>query len=95
MARRVRDVTSIRWRPTLVRHGLMAICPDLVGRGRSERLRDRTEYTLPQYAMDLTALIGQLGLRPRVGPDRRGANRYGLKPARWVRLPPQSRRGRD
>ncbi len=42
--------------------GWRVICPDLVGRGRSDWLRDPEEYTLPQYALDLTALIARLGV---------------------------------
>ncbi len=42
--------------------GWRVICPDMVGRGRSDWLRDPEEYTLPQYAMDLTVLIARLGV---------------------------------
>ena len=37
------------------------VCPDLVGRGRSGRLRDPNEYALPQYCADINALIAELG----------------------------------
>jgi len=37
--------------------GRRVLCPDLVGRGRSERLRDPNEYALPQYCADINALI--------------------------------------
>jgi pimeloyl-ACP methyl ester carboxylesterase len=46
----------------LADRGWRVVCPDLVGRGRSDWLRDPEEYTLPQYAMDLTALIARLGV---------------------------------
>jgi pimeloyl-ACP methyl ester carboxylesterase len=46
----------------LAAQGWRVICPDLVGRGRSDWLRDSEEYTLPQYAMDMTALIARLGV---------------------------------
>jgi len=36
------------------------VCPDVVGRGRSDWLKDPTLYGLPQYAFDLTALIARL-----------------------------------
>ena len=47
-------------------HGLAAtgrrvVCPDLVGRGRSGRLRNPDEYALPQYCADLNALIAKTG----------------------------------
>lgn len=46
----------------MARQGWRVICPDLVGRGRSGWLRDPQEYNLPQYAMDLTAVIARLGV---------------------------------
>jgi pimeloyl-ACP methyl ester carboxylesterase len=36
------------------------ICPDVVGRGRSERLRDGALYGYPQYLADAAALIARL-----------------------------------
>ena len=47
---------------TLADQGWRVICPDLAGRGRSDWLTDPEEYTLPQYAMDLTAIIARLGV---------------------------------
>lgn len=38
----------------------MVVCPDTVGRGESEWLRDPSLYTVPQYATDMTALIARL-----------------------------------
>jgi pimeloyl-ACP methyl ester carboxylesterase len=38
------------------------ICPDVVGRGRSEWLRDPANYGYPQYMSDMTALIARLGV---------------------------------
>ena len=49
----------------LAGRGWRVVCPDLVGRGRSDWLRDPDEYTLPQYAMDMTGLIARLNV-PRV-----------------------------
>lgn len=46
----------------MARQGWRVICPDLVGRGRSGWLREPQEYNLPQYAMDLTAVIARLGV---------------------------------
>ena len=37
------------------------ICPDIVGRGRSEWLRVKADYTYPIYCTDMAALIGKLG----------------------------------
>lgn len=36
------------------------VCPDVMGRGRSDWLRDPTYYQLPQYASDMAALIARL-----------------------------------
>lgn len=47
---------------TLADRGYRVVCPDLVGRGRSDWLRDPEEYALPQYAMDMTVLIARLGV---------------------------------
>ena len=46
----------------MARQGWRVICPDLPGRGRSGWLRASQEYNLPQYAMDLTTVIAQLGV---------------------------------
>jgi pimeloyl-ACP methyl ester carboxylesterase len=35
------------------------VCPDVVGRGRSERLRDSSHYVLPQYVSDMVTLIAR------------------------------------
>ena len=36
------------------------ICPDIVGRGRSDHLRDPTHYQVPQYIADMVTLIARL-----------------------------------
>jgi pimeloyl-ACP methyl ester carboxylesterase len=41
--------------------GRRVVCPDLVGRGQSGRLRDANEYALPQYCADMNALVARLG----------------------------------
>jgi pimeloyl-ACP methyl ester carboxylesterase len=41
--------------------GKRTVCPDLVGRGRSGRLRNPEEYALPQYCADMNVLITHLG----------------------------------
>lgn len=39
------------------------VCPDFVGRGHSDWLRDKTGYALPQYIADAMTLIARLGVR--------------------------------
>ncbi len=46
---------------------LQVICPDVVGRGRSEWLSDPMGYQIPQYAADMLALLGQLGASTGTG----------------------------
>jgi pimeloyl-ACP methyl ester carboxylesterase len=41
--------------------GRRVICPDLPGRGQSERLHDSSDYALPQYCSDMTVLMAALG----------------------------------
>lgn len=36
------------------------VCPDVVGRGRSGRLRDPAYYTVPQYVNDMVTLIARV-----------------------------------
>jgi pimeloyl-ACP methyl ester carboxylesterase len=36
------------------------VCPDVVGRGRSDFLRDPIHYGIPQYVADMVTLIGRL-----------------------------------
>lgn len=38
------------------------ICPDIVGRGASDWLRDPLHYGYPQYCADMNALIARLGV---------------------------------
>lgn len=46
----------------LAARGWRVICPDLVGRGQSDWLRDPEEYNLPQYTVDMAVLIARLGV---------------------------------
>ncbi len=39
---------------------LRVVCPDVVGRGRSDWLRDPMGYQIPTYAADMLALLAQL-----------------------------------
>ena len=41
--------------------GRRVVCPDLAGRGRSDKLRNPNEYALPQYCADMNALVARLG----------------------------------
>lgn len=36
------------------------VCPDIVGRGDSDRLTDKSQYGYPQYCADMAALIARL-----------------------------------
>lgn len=36
------------------------VCPDVVGRGMSDWLRDPQHYTIPQYAQDMATLLARL-----------------------------------
>ncbi len=38
------------------------ICPDVVGRGRSDRLPDPMAYGIPSYVADMVALVARLGV---------------------------------
>ncbi|MCO4088377.1 MAG: alpha/beta hydrolase [Limnohabitans sp.] len=40
--------------------GLQVICPDVVGRGRSDWLSTPDAYQLPQYAADMLAMLAQV-----------------------------------
>lgn len=47
---------------SMASQGWRVICPDLVGRGQSDWLRNTEEYNLPQYAVDMSVLIARLGV---------------------------------
>lgn len=38
------------------------VCPDVVGRGRSDRLRDPLLYQVPQYVADMVTLVARLNV---------------------------------
>ena len=38
------------------------VCPDVVGRGRSDWLRNKSLYALPQYCADMTNLLARLNV---------------------------------
>ena len=37
------------------------VCPDIVGRGRSDWLRDKALYAIPQYCADIATLLAKVG----------------------------------
>jgi pimeloyl-ACP methyl ester carboxylesterase len=41
-------------------HSLRVVCPDVVGRGQSDWLKDANGYQIPFYAADMLALLQQL-----------------------------------
>jgi pimeloyl-ACP methyl ester carboxylesterase len=51
------------------------VCPDVVGRGRSDRLADPMGYTVPGYVADMVTLLARLGV-PQV--DWLGTSMGGL-----------------
>jgi pimeloyl-ACP methyl ester carboxylesterase len=46
---------------------LQVICPDVVGRGRSEWLSDPMAYQIPQYASDMLTLLAQVNVGTGAG----------------------------
>ena len=69
------------------------VCPDLAGRGDSERLADPALYVLPQYVSDMVTLVARLdaaaagfdAYRPVLG-DRAGVDVAGLSEPVEVRV---------
>ena len=58
---------------------LRVVCPDVVGRGRSDWLKDPTGYQIPNYAADMLALLAQLqGQAPVQTLDWLGTSMGGL-----------------
>ena len=57
LSRQGRDFDTLA--RTLSAHARV-ICPDVVGRGRSDWLADPMGYQIPQYAADMLALLGQI-----------------------------------
>lgn len=59
LTRQGRDFDSLAIE--LATQGYRIICPDLVGRGLSDRLSDPRDYDLPQYVLDMTTLLASVG----------------------------------
>ena len=58
---------------------LRIVCPDVVGRGRSDWLKDPMGYQLPNYAGDMLAMLAQLNQQaPIVALDWVGTSMGGL-----------------
>ena len=41
-------------------HSVRVVCPDVVGRGKSDWLKDPMGYQVPNYAADMLALLAKL-----------------------------------
>jgi pimeloyl-ACP methyl ester carboxylesterase len=54
------------------------VCPDVVGRGRSGRLRDPAYYTVPQYVADMVTLIARATSDDTLGVHWFGTSMGGL-----------------
>ncbi len=48
-------------------HPLRVVCPDVVGRGRSDWLKDPMGYQIPTYAADMLAMLAQLHRQAAIG----------------------------
>jgi len=58
---------------------LRVVCPDVVGRGQSDWLKDPSGYQIPMYAADMLAMLGQLNsLAPMASLDWVGTSMGGL-----------------
>ncbi|WP_137892062.1 alpha/beta hydrolase [Ramlibacter sp. 2FC] len=58
---------------------LRVVCPDVVGRGRSDWLKEATGYQIPLYAADMLALLAQLHRQaPMAALDWVGTSMGGL-----------------
>lgn len=68
LARQGRDFDVLA-RAMVVRadHPVRIVCPDVVGRGRSDWLKDPMGYQLPQYVADMVAMLAQLHDRAPIG----------------------------
>jgi pimeloyl-ACP methyl ester carboxylesterase len=48
-------------------HPVRVVCPDVVGRGRSDWLKDPMGYQLPQYVADMLSMLSQLREQAPIG----------------------------
>ena len=89
-----RRTISTRWRAACATD-YRVVCPDVVGRGRSDRLRDPAHYHVPQYVADMVTLLARVTATRRRNralvrhldgrPDRHGAGVAGrtTRSASW------------
>ncbi len=61
LGRNARDFDSLA--TALAETGRRVICPDIVGRGESDWLRNPLDYGYPQYLADMNSLIARLDCR--------------------------------
>lgn len=60
-------------------HPLRVVCPDVVGRGRSDWLKDPMGYQIPNYVGDMVAILAELhGQSPIMSLDWLGTSMGGL-----------------
>ncbi len=65
------------------------VCPDVVGRGRSDWLYRKDDYAYPQYMADMTALLARASAAPAAGGSLGNladflTGRYGPRSIYWV-----------
>ncbi|MFY9288811.1 MAG: alpha/beta hydrolase [Alphaproteobacteria bacterium] len=56
-----RNGRDFDWLAEDLQSEMRVICPDMVGRGKSDRLKDPALYSYAQYMSDITALIARTG----------------------------------
>ena len=80
LSRQGRDFDTLAAHLVEKAHGdIRVICPDVVGRGESDWLKDPMGYQIPVYAADMLALLGQLhGQFPMTTLDWVGTSMGGL-----------------
>lgn len=57
-----RNGRDFDWLARALAEDYRVACPDVVGRGRSDWLADKSGYGYPQYCADLNALVARLGV---------------------------------
>ena len=80
LSRQGRDFDTLAKHLVEKAHGdIRVICPDVVGRGESDWLKDPLGYQIPTYAADMLTLLGQLHLNaPMTTLDWVGTSMGGL-----------------
>jgi pimeloyl-ACP methyl ester carboxylesterase len=57
LSRQGRDFDTLAW---AMQDGWRVVCPDVVGRGESDRLADPSAYQIPSYVADMVTLLARL-----------------------------------